>query len=348
MLRMTISSQEQKMTQNHAWRLMKRPVGDIADDDLIYAAEAMPEPKDGEFVLRTIYLSLDPTNRIWMSDMEQYMPPVELGAIMRGGVVGRVTASKHPKFKVGDLVGGLGGWAEYVLSNGESMQPFPELPGVALSQIFGTLFLVGPTAYFGLLDICNPKPGETVVVSAAAGAVGSIVGQIAKIKGAHVVGIAGGPEKCKSVVNDFGFDACIDYKNENVGKQLDLLCPKGIDCNFENVGGEIMEAVMARMNNYGRMALCGMISGYNATTPTPGPRAWPLILMHRLRVQGFIVTDYVPRFAEAASDMVQWMMAGKLTTKQDVRPGLENAVSALRDLYTGANTGKLMVQVSAE
>lgn len=336
------------MTQNHVWRLMKRPVGDIADDDLVYGAEAMPEPGDGELVIRTIYLSLDPTNRIWMSDMEQYMPPVELGAIMRGGIVGRVTVSRHPKFKVGDLVGGLGGWAEYVLAHGDSIMPFPAIPGVPLAQMFGTLFLVGPTAYFGLLDICDPKPGETVVVSAAAGAVGSIVGQIAKIKGARAIGIAGGSEKCRTVVEEFGFDACIDYKNEDVAKRLDALCPKGIDCNFENVGGEIMEAVMARMNNYGRMALCGMISGYNATTPTPGPRAWPLILMHRLKVQGFIVTDYVPRFAEAASDMVQWMMAGKLKTKQDVRQGLDHALSSLRDLYSGANTGKLMVQVSPE
>jgi NADPH-dependent curcumin reductase len=336
------------VTQNHAWRLMKRPVGDIADDDLVYKPEAMPEPKDGEFVIRTVYLSLDPTNRIWMSDMEQYMPPVELGAIMRGGIVGRVHASKHPGFKVGDLVGGLGGWAEYCLSNGEGIMPFPEIPGVPLTQIFGTLFLVGPTAYFGLLDICAPKPGETVVVSAAAGAVGSIVGQIAKIKGARVIGIAGGAEKCKMVTEFYGFDACIDYKNENVRKRLDELCPNGIDCNFENVGGDIMEAVMERMNNYGRMSLCGMISGYNDTAPKPGPRAWPLILMHRLKVQGFIVTDYATRFGEAAQDMVQWMMAGKLKTKQDVRQGLENAVVSLRDLYTGGNSGKLMVQVSPE
>ncbi len=336
------------MIQNHVWRLMKRPVGDIADDDLVYRAEPMPEPAEGEMVIRTVYLSLDPTNRIWMSDIEQYMPPVELGAIMRGGIVGRVTASRNPRFKVGDLVGGLGGWAEYCLSTGEGMMPFPELPGVPLTQLFGTLFMVGPTAYFGLLDICAPKPGETVVVSAAAGAVGSIVGQIAKIKGAHVVGIAGGPDKCKMVVDEYGFDACIDYRHENVAARLDALCSNGIDCNFENVGGEIMDAVMARMNNFGRMALCGMISVYNATTPTLGPKAWPLILMHRLKVQGFIVTDYVPRFGEAMQDMVQWMMAGKLKTRQDVRPGLENAVSALRDLYTGRNDGKLMVRVSAE
>ncbi len=336
------------MTMNNVWRLMKRPVGDIADGDLVYSAEPMPVPGPGELVIKTIYLSLDPTNRIWMSDVEQYMPPVALGAIMRGGIVGTVVASNHAQFKVGDTVGGLGGWAEYVLTDGTGVMPFPSMPGVSLAAAFGTFFIVGATAYFGLLDICDPKPGETVVVSAAAGAVGSIVGQIAKIKGAHVVGIAGGPAKCKMVVEEFGFDACIDYKNENVAARLDALCPKGIDCNFENVGGEIMEAVMARMNNFSRMALCGMISGYNDTVPTPGPRAWPLILMHRIKVQGFIVSDYAPRYGEAIMSLAQWMMAGQLKTKQDVRAGLENAVTALRDLYSGGNTGKLLVQVSPE
>jgi NADPH-dependent curcumin reductase len=336
------------MTQNHTWRLMKRPVGDIADDDLVYAAEAMPEPKDGELAIKTIYLSLDPTNRIWMSDQEQYMEPVKIGAIMRGGIVGTVVASKNSRFAVGDIVGGLGGWAEYVLSDGTGVMPFPKMPGVSLAAAFGTFFIVGATAYFGLLDICDPKPGETVVVSAAAGAVGSIVGQIAKIKGAHVVGIAGGPDKCRMVVEEFGFDACIDYKHENVGQRLTELCPKGIDCNFENVGGEIMEAVMARMNNFSRMALCGMISQYNTTQSTPGPRAWPLILMHRIKVQGFIVSDYTPRYGEAIQSLAGWMMAGKLKTKQDVRHGLENAVSALRDLYSGGNSGKLLVEVSPE
>jgi NADPH-dependent curcumin reductase len=336
------------MTQNHTWRLMKRPIGDIADGDLVYAAEAMPEPKDGELVIKTIYLSLDPTNRIWMSDQEQYMEPVKIGAIMRGGIVGTVVASKNPRYAVGDIVGGLGGWAEYVLSDGTGVMPFPKMPGVSLAAAFGTFFIVGATAYFGLLDICDPKPGETVVVSAAAGAVGSIVGQIAKIKGAHVVGIAGGPDKCRMVVEEFGFDACIDYKHENVGQRLTELCPKGIDCNFENVGGEIMEAVMARMNNFSRMALCGMISQYNTTESTPGPRAWPLILMHRIKVQGFIVSDYTPRYAEAIQGLAGWMMAGKLKTKQDVRQGLENAVTSLRDLYSGGNSGKLLVEVSPE
>jgi NADPH-dependent curcumin reductase len=336
------------MTENNVWRLMKRPVGDIADGDLVYAAEPMPVPAEGELVIQTIYLSLDPTNRIWMSDQEQYMPPVALGAIMRGGVVGRVVASKNAKFKEGDIVGGLGGWAQYVLTDGTGVMPFPSMPGVSLAAAFGTFFIVGATAYFGLMDICAPKAGDTVVVSAAAGAVGSIVGQIAKSKGCHVIGIAGGPAKCAMVVSEFGFDACIDYKNENVAARLDALAPNGIDCNFENVGGEIMEAVMARMNDFGRMALCGMISGYNATAATPGPRAWPLILMHRLKVQGFIVSDYAARYPEAIQALAGMMMAGQLKTKQDVRQGLETAVTSLRDLYSGGNTGKLLVQVSPE
>ncbi len=336
------------MNQNHTWRLMKRPVGDIAHGDLVYAAESVPELADNDVLVRTIYLSLDPTNRIWMSDQEQYMEPVALGAIMRGGYVGEVVQSRNPRFSVGDRVGGLGGWATFQHSNGTGLMPFPKMPGVSLANAFGTFFLVGPTAYFGLIDICDPKPGETVVVSAAAGAVGSIVGQIAKSKGAYVVGIAGGAAKCKMVVEDFGFDACIDYKNEDVGARLGVLCPKGIDCNFENVGGEIMESVMARMNNFGRMALCGMISQYNATANTPGPRAWPLILMHRIKVQGFIVTDYLPRYPECMQALAGLMMARKLNTKQDIRTGLENAVTALKDLYSGGNTGKLLLEVSPE
>jgi NADPH-dependent curcumin reductase len=336
------------MTQNHAWRLMKRPVGDIADGDLVYAAESLPDMADGDVTVRTIYLSLDPTNRIWMSDQEQYMEPVQIGAIMRGGYVGEVVQSRNPRFAVGDMVGGLGGWAQFQHSNGLGLMPFPKMPGVSLANAFGTFFLVGPTAYFGLVDICDPKPGETVVVSAAAGAVGSIVGQIAKSKGAYVVGIAGGAAKCKMVIEEFGFDACIDYKNEDVGARLSALCPKGIDCNFENVGGEIMESVMARMNNYSRMALCGMISQYNATANTPGPRAWPLILMHRIKVQGFIVTDYLPRYPECMQALAGLMMTGKLKTKQDIRPGLENAVTALKELYSGGNTGKLLLEVSPE
>ena len=327
------------------WRLRKRPVGDIAQGDLTYAKEPVPPLEDGQFLVEVLYLSLDPTNRIWMSDMEQYMPPVPLDAPMRGGVIGRVVASRKPGVSEGDLYGGLGEWASHIVTDGAMMSAIPRIPGIPVSVTFGVLGLVGPTAYFGLLDVGQPKAGETLVVSAAAGGVGQVVGQIGKIKGLKVIGIAGGPEKCRYVVDELGFDAAIDYKSEDVGARLDALAPEGVDINFEQVGGEIMEAVMARMNLFGRMPLCGMISTYNDIAPAPGPRAWPLILMHRLTVRGFIVTDFAPRFSEAAQAMVSWMMEGRLKTRQDVRQGLEHAVTYLDDLYTGGNFGKLLVAV---
>jgi NADPH-dependent curcumin reductase CurA len=232
-----------------------------------------------------------------------------------------------------------------MITTGLGLGPLPRLPGVSVAVAFGVLGLVGPTAYFGLLDVGQPKAGETLVVSAAAGGVGQLVGQIAKIKGLKVIGIAGGPEKCRYVVDELGFDAAIDYKAEDVGARLDALAPEGVDINFEQVGGEIMEAVMARMKLFGRMPLCGMISTYNDVEPAPGPRAWPLILMHRLTVRGFIVTDYAPRFPEAAQALLGWMAEGRLKTRQDVRPGLETAMTTLGELYTGGNFGKLLLAV---
>jgi len=334
------------MTTRHVWRLVKRPVGDIADGDLVYQTEALPPLGDGEFLLRVIYLSLDPTNRIWMSDQEQYMPPVEVGAGMRGGVCGRVVESRKAGVKPGDLFAGLGEWADHMVTDGTGLSPLPEIPGIPLAVAFGTLGLVGPTAYFGLLDIGQPKPGETLVVSAAAGGVGQVVGQIGKLKGCKVIGIAGGRAKCDYVVNELGFDACIDYKSQDVGAELDRLAPGGIDINFEQVGGDIMVEVLKRMRLFGRVPLCGMISSYNATTPADPPGFWTMILMRRLTVRGFIVTDFLPRFGEAAQAMVGWMVAGKLKTRQDIRPGLENAATVVKDLYSGGNFGKLLVEVT--
>jgi NADPH-dependent curcumin reductase CurA len=327
------------------WRLRRRPVGEIADGDLSYDAEPLPALQPGEFALETLYLSLDPTNRIWMSDMEQYMPPVEVGAPMHGGLVGRVVESRKDGVAVGDLYAGLGPWASHFITTGRGMTPLPRTPGVPVSVAFGVLGLVGPTAYFGLLEVGQPKAGETLVVSAASGGVGQLVGQIGKIKGLKVIGIAGGPEKCRYVVDELGFDAAIDYKNEDVGKRLDALAPDGVDINFEQVGGEIMEAVMRRMKLFGRMPLCGMISTYNDVERAPGPRAWPLILMRRLTVRGFIVTDFAPRFGEAAQALLGWIGQGRMKTRQDIRHGLENAVEVLGDLYTGGNFGKLLLAV---
>ena len=327
------------------WRLWRRPVGAIAAGDLAYTSESVAPLRDGEFLLEVLYLSLDPTNRIWMSDMEQYMPPVEVGAAMRGGVAGRVLESRKPGVAPGDLHAGLGEWASHMVSRGHGLSPLPRAPAIPVAVAFGVLGLVGPTAYFGLLDIGQPRAGETLVVSAAAGGVGQIVGQIGKIKGLKVIGVAGGSEKCRYVVDELGFDAAIDYKGEDVGARLDALAPDGIDINFEQVGGEIMEAVMARMKLFGRMPLCGMISTYNDVEAAPGPRAWPLILMRRLTVRGFIVTDFAPRFAEAAGALLGWMGEGRLKTRQDVRHGLETAVDVLGELYTGGNFGKLLLAV---
>lgn len=330
---------------NRVWRLRKRPVGDLTDDVLSMETESIPEPADGECLLRMNYLSLDPTNRIWMSDIDQYMPPVELGAPMRGVVCGTVVKSKTPALLEGDIVSGLGVWADYQIGVPGMVNPLGDTGPLPVIDAFGALALVGPTAYFGLLDIGNPKPGETVVVSAAAGAVGSIVGQIAKIKGCHVVGLAGSDEKCRWITEDLGFDAAINYKSENVPAALRRTCPNGIDIYFDNVGGDILDACLKLMNLFGRIPMCGLISQYNATEEVPGPTNYPMILMQRVKVQGFIVLDYVDRYPEAVSALAQWMAEGKLKVRLDVVDGLENALQALKKLYTGANTGKLMIRV---
>jgi NADPH-dependent curcumin reductase CurA len=332
-------------TTNRQWILRKRPVGEIAPGDLALVERNVPAPGEGEFLARTVYLSLDPTNRIWMSDMEQYMPPVQIGDVMRGGTLSVVEQSRHPDYNPGDIVMGLGNWQDYaVLNAGQMVQkgPFP------LTAYMSALGMTGATAYFGLLDVGQPKAGETVVVSAAAGAVGSIVGQIARLRGCRVVGLAGSDEKCRHVVNDFGFDACINYRTENVAAALARECPNGIDVDFENVGGEILDAILTRINLKARIALCGLISGYNAKELAPGPKHFANILMKRARVEGFIIIDYWPRLGEFAAEMAGWLAAGKIKYDVHVVKGLENALDALGLLFTGGNTGKLLVQVSDE
>ena len=333
---------------NRVWRLRKRPVGEIGDEDLTLEQEVIPEPAANEFLVRVNYLSLDPTNRIWMSDMHQYMPPVDLDAPMRGIVCGTVLKSNHRDYPEGSVVSGLGTWADYQIGTPETLNPMGALEGVTTVDAFSTFAVVGPTAYFGLLDIGQPKAGETVVVSAAAGAVGSIVGQIAKIKGCRAVGLAGSPEKCNRLTEELGFDAAINYRTEDLPQALAAACPAGIDVYFDNVGGDILDACLELMNLGGRIPTCGLISRYNATDPVAGPYNYPMILMQRLRVEGFIVLDYADRYSEAISALGQWMAEGKLTVRTEVVDGLENAVQTVRKLYTGANTGKLMIRVHAE
>lgn len=335
------------MPVNRQWKLMHRPVGDIRQGDLQLVESPVPVPGPGQMLVRNIYLSLDPTNRIWMSDMDQYMPPVEIGDVMRGGTIGVVEQSNNPDFKPGDIVQPLDlGWQDYVVTSmAQKLMVTPDLPILAYMSALG---MTGVTAYFGLLDIGKPKPGETVVVSAAAGAVGSIVGQIAKIKGCRVVGLAGSDDKCRWVVDDLGFDACINYRTENVLEALKRECPKGIDVYFENVGGEILDAVLTLINLEARIPLCGLISTYNADGPVPGPYMFRNILMKRALIKGFIVIDYFPRIAEFAAEMGPWVASGQIKWRVDVEQGLENAPTVLNNLFTGGNTGKLVVQIGPE
>ncbi|MEI9994499.1 MAG: NADP-dependent oxidoreductase [Rhizomicrobium sp.] len=328
---------------NRQWILRKRPEGDIKPGDLELVEQPIPVPGPGQFLMRTVYLSLDPTNRIWMSDMDQYMPPVVLGEVMRGGTIGVVEQSNNPAFQPGDVVNAFSGWQEYVVLDGAQKLD----KSVPLPAYMSVLGATGATAYFGLLDLGQPKPGETVVVSAACGAVGSIVGQIAKLKGCRVVGLAGSDEKCRHAVDVLGFDACINYKTEDLRTALRRECPNGIDVDFENAGGEILDAVMEQINLKARIVLCGMISQYNAVTPPPGP-SLTNVLMKRARIEGFIIIDYLPRFAEFIAAMGPWVSEGKIKYDTTIVPGIENALDALGMLFTGGNTGKLLLQVSQE
>ncbi len=335
------------MRVNRQWILRKRPAGDIVPGDLELVSGPVPTPGPGEALVRNIYLSLDPTNRIWMSDMDQYMPPVEIGDVMRGGTIGVVEASNNPDLQVGDIVQPAAlGWQDYVVT--PMAQKLPVSPQAPILAWMSALGMTGMTAYFGLLDIGEPQPGETVVVSAAAGAVGSIVGQIAKLKGCRVVGLAGSDEKCAWVVDDLGFDACINYRTEDVLEALRRECPKGIDVYFENVGGEILDAVLTLVNVGARIPLCGLISTYNAEGPVPGPYMFRNVLMKRVLIKGFIIIDYFARAGEFMADMTKWVAEGKVKWRVDVAEGLENAPEILQRLFTGANTGKLVVQIGPE
>lgn len=337
------------MVVNRQWILARRPKGEVVDGDLELVEAPVPALGEGEVLVRTVYLSVDPTNRTWMNDAEGYLPPVQIGEVMRGLTLGVVEDSRSDRWKAGDIVTPLsGGWATYTVAHESALRPVHRVPGLPLTANLSVLGMTGMTAYFGVVDVCQPKAGETVVISAAAGAVGSIAGQIAKIKGARVVGIAGGPDKCRWIVDELGFDAAIDYKNEDVGAALDRHCPNGVDVNFENVGGDIMNQVYNRMNVFGRMAVCGLISAYNATSRPRSLDNLARVITHRLTVRGFLVLDYAPRAKEMATEMGPWVASGKIKWKAHVEDGLESAVGALNKLFTGAHDGKLLVRVSAE
>jgi NADPH-dependent curcumin reductase CurA len=330
---------------NRQWRLKSRPVGLIKTSDFDLATEPIPELKEGQFLIRNIYLSLDPAMRGWLVDRPSYVPPVQIGAVMRGFAVGVVEKSNHPNFAVGDKVQGMFGWQEYMASNGEGVTKLPHSP-LPVSANLGLFGLVGLTAYAGLLEIGQPKQGETLLVSGAAGSVGSLVGQIGKIKGLHVVGIAGTREKCDWLVKDLGFDAAVNYKDGDYKQELKAACPKRVDLYFENVGGEILEVALSLMNPFGRVVVCGLISQYNATTPVPGPSNFAAIISKRLRVQGFLAFDHAAKAKEMVSNFSEWHNSGKLKYRVDIVPGLEAAPVAINKLFDGSNHGKLIVQIS--
>ncbi|KAG8148418.1 NADP-dependent oxidoreductase [Burkholderia catarinensis] len=332
--------------------LAARPVGAPTCNDLRLETSDVPAPRDGEVLLRTLYLSLDPYMRGRMSDAPSYAPPVSLGDVMVGGTVSRVVASKHPAFAAGDLVLGRSGWQDYAVSNVDDLIPLGQSvdhPSHALSA----LGMPGFTAYHGLLKIGEPKAGETVVVASASGAVGSVVGQIAKLKGCRVIGIAGGPDKCRYVTDKLGFDVCLDRRAPDFTRQLANACPDGIDVYFENVGGAVFEAVLPLLNVAARVPVCGLIAHYNDSELPSGPDRLPLLtgtlLAKRVRMQGFIISDhYVTDYLPFLREMGEWVTAGKVTLREDIVDGLEQAPLAFIGLLEGRNFGKVVVKVAGD
>ena len=324
--------------------LRRRPAGLVAPGDTELVTTSAPEPAEGEALLRTTYVGLDAAVRTWLNDQPGYLPPVQLGEVIRAAGIGEVVATRCDAFEVGDIVTTLTGFQDYVIIRDDVFSTLApgETDPLAIMSLHGP---TGATAYFGMTDIGRPRDGETVVVSAAAGATGSIAGQIAKIAGARVVGIAGGPDKCRAVVEDFGFDACIDYKNDDLRAELKRHCPKGVNVYFDNVGGPILDAVLGRLAPKARVVLCGVISSY-LTGEHPGPSNYVNLLSRTASMQGFNALDMWDRFDEAYADLRRWAAEGKLTHRETVFDGIESCVDALNGLFTGANIGKMLVKVS--
>jgi NADPH-dependent curcumin reductase CurA len=330
---------------NHQFRLAARPQGMVGREHFDYVEEPLPELNDGQVLVKTAYISLDPAMRGWMAEGRSYIPPVQIGEVMRAGTVGEVVESRSEKLAVGNHVSGWLGVQQYAVC-GENEVFKVDTEAAPLPTYLGALGMPGVTAYFGLLDVGAPKEGETVVVSGAAGAVGSVVGQIAKLKGCRVVGIAGGPEKCGWIVEELGFDAAIDYKSEDVNAALREHCPEGVDVYFDNVGGEILDAVLARLALKARVAICGAISQYNNLDAVKGPSNYMSLLVNRARMEGFVVIDYMGRAPEAVEEMAGWIAEGKLIAREDVVEGFESFPEALQKLFRGENVGKLVLKVA--
>ncbi len=336
---------------NRQWHLARRPVGLAKASDFEWREAPIPTPGPGQALIRNQFLSLDPTNRSWMREEDTYLPAQQIGDVMRGMTIGVVERSYHPKFPVGTTVAGALGWQDYSVSDGQFdfLTPLPNDVDVPPTMHLGLFGHIGVTAYFGLLDIAKPQPGETLVVSAAAGAVGSLVGQIGKIHGCHVIGIAGSDEKCQWLRDELGFDGTINYKTQPVHKHLKALCPNGIDIYFDNVGGSILEDVLNLVNVKARIAVCGMISSYNEVGGTlnlpPGPNNLLNLVIKRVRMEGFLCLDYWHRASEAIAALAGWYNEGKLKYRVDVVEGLQHAPQALNKLFDGGNIGKLIVKI---
>ena len=324
--------------------LKSRPEGAPSLGNFELMEGPMPEPGEGEVLMRIVYLSLDPYMRGRMSGAKSYATPAGIGEPMVGGTIGKIVKSRNPKYSVGDIVLGYGGWQEYALSNGSGLRKLD--PTVTpVSTALGVLGMPGMTAYVGLLEIGQPKPGETVVVAAASGAVGSVVGQIAKIKGCYAVGIAGGTEKCRFVAGDLGFDACVDHRAPDFAKQLEAACPKGIDIYFENVGGAVQQVVWPLLNDFARIPVCGLIAQYNATTPMPGPDMFS-VLRKRLLLRGFIVSDFAAKQGDFLRDVGEWVRTGRVKYREDIVDGLGKAPASFLGVLQGKNFGKMLVRIA--
>jgi NADPH-dependent curcumin reductase CurA len=329
-------------------RLAARPAGYPRASDFRVVELPVPEPGPGEFLVRIVYLSLDPYMRGRMSDARSYVPPVALGDVMEGGTVGEVVRSSHSRFGVGDIVEGRLGWQEYALSAGKGVRKV-DASVAPISTALGVLGMPGLTAYFGLLDVGQPKTGETVVVSAASGAVGGLVGQIAKLKGCRAVGLAGSDAKVRYITEELGYDAGINYRTApDLDAALDAACPRGVDVYFDNVGGRITEAVSRHVNMFARFAICGLVSQYNLTEPEHAPRNERFILVNRVRIQGFLVFDFAERYKEGLGQLTEWVQQGRLRYREDVVDGLERAPEALTAMLQGRNFGKMLVRVGPE
>ena len=330
------------MTENKKWILKKRPIGLVDESIFDFIEEELPTVKDGEILIQNEYLSVDPTQRMWLTDMPGYLPPIQIDEVIRSSGMGRVIQSKSDEFVEGDLINGLVGWQTHLISDGKGFTKVPEI--LPIPTMINVLGLTGITAYYGLLDVGQPKEGDTVVVSGAAGATGSVVAQIAKIKGCNVIGIAGGDEKC-AWLDECGIDHVIDYKATKATKEVGRIAKDGIDVYFDNVGGPLLEAVLFKINLNARIVICGAISNYASTDMPVGPRNLSSLIVNRARMEGFLVLDYLHRSDEAIQELSKWLMDGKIKHREDIQEGIENCPSTLNRLFTGQNIGKQILKI---